>query len=65
MPVFPLPLAVSGAVAFVASAVKLVRRHLLCPLFAPRSVSAFFFRARGGAAAHVDGGLKAGGAVYC
>ena len=41
-----------------------VRRHLLCPLFAPRFVSAFFFRARGGAAARLDGGLKEGGAVY-
>ena len=41
-----------------------VRRHLLCPLFAPRFVSAFFFRARGGAAARRDGGLKADGAVY-
>ena len=41
-----------------------VRRHLLCPLFATRFVSAFFFRARGGAAARRDGGLKEGGAVY-
>ena len=41
-----------------------VRRHLLCPLFAPRFVSAFFFRARGGAAARRDGGLKGGDAVY-
>ena len=42
----------------------LVRRHLLCPLFATRFVSAFFFRARWGAAARRDGGLKGGGAVY-
>ena len=41
-----------------------VRRHLLCPHFAPRFVSAFFFRARGGAAARHDGGLRMGGAVY-
>ena len=41
-----------------------VRRHLLCPLFATRFVSAFFYRARGGAAARRDGGLKEGGAVY-
>ena len=41
-----------------------VRRHLLCPLFATRFVSAFFFRARGSAAARRDGGLKEGGAVY-
>ena len=39
-----------------------VRRHLLCPDFAPRFVSAFFFRAQGGAAARHDGGLKEGGA---
>ncbi len=41
-----------------------VRRHLLCPLFAPRFVSAFFFRAQGSAAARRDGGLKGGRAVY-
>ena len=41
-----------------------VRRHLLCPLFATRFVSAFFFRAQVGAAARHDGGLKEGGAVY-
>ena len=41
-----------------------VRRHLLCPLFATRSVSAFFFRAQRNAAAQRNGGLKGGGAVY-
>ena len=44
--------------------ISIVRRHLLCPHFATRFVSALFFRARGDAAARRDGGLKAGGAVY-
>ena len=41
-----------------------VRRHLICPLFAPRFVSAFFFRAQGSAAARCDESLEEGGAVY-
>ena len=41
-----------------------VRRHLHCPDFATRFVSAFFFRARGSATARRRGGLKKGGAVY-
>ena len=53
-----------GAGAVVTKDVPSVRRHLLCPDFAPRFVSAFFFRAQGGAAARHDGGLKEGGAVY-
>lgn len=41
-----------------------VRRHLHCPDFATRFVSAFFFRARRGATARSRGGLRTGGAVY-
>ena len=41
-----------------------VRRHLLCPDFATRFVSAFFFRTQSNATARSRGGLRKGGAVY-
>ena len=41
-----------------------VRRHLHCPDFATRFVSAFFFRTQGNATARSRGGLRKGGAVY-
>ncbi len=41
-----------------------VRRHLLCPDFATRFVSAFFFCTQQCATARRYGGLKKGGAVY-
>lgn len=43
---------------------RYVRRHLLCPLFTTRFVSAFVFRAQQGATTLRRGGLRKGGAVY-